>query len=222
MDFDKHNGEGSKKRAENQLRVAAFRERQNENSCNAKNVTLALPDKNIYRDNIQECAGNTTVDSGAAHEPAPTPDVNDESFRQWLSVLCQAHPSASRSLYLAPDVLKAAKAAFVRCPDAERSAELLKAYFKDSRLAEGKFYAPRGQRKFFEDLEDVLSHAERGKKWAGGKPKKKADASEKRQPVKTAGCEVRRCAGVLSDAEKEAFFKEVKGVMGRLHSRGDY
>ena len=123
----------------------------------------------------------------------------------------QAHPSASRSLYLAPDVLKAAKAAFLRCPAAVQSAELLTAYFNDSRLAEGKFYAPRGQRKYFDDLEDVLSHAERWRRWAGWKPKKKADASVKRQPVKTAGCEVRRCAGVLSDAEREEFFKEMKG-----------
>lgn len=213
LDFDKHNGKNSKQRAENQARVAAFRERQEEkDSCNAESVTRALPEgEGEFTYNNQGCAGIAELNSAAPAEPAPTPDVKDEGFRLWLAALCQAHPSASRSLYLAPDVLKAAKAAFLRCPAAVHSAELLTAYFKDSRLAEGKFYAPRGQRKFFDDLEDVLSHAERWKKWAGWKPKKKADASEKRQPVKTKGCEVKRCAGVISDAEREEFFKEMKG-----------
>ena len=214
MDFAKHNGESSKKRAESQARMAAMRERQGDkDSCYAKSVTSASPEgEGEYICSKEGCAGKATVDKVAAPaEPAPTPDVKDEGFRQWLAALCQAHPSASRSLYLAPDVLKAAKAAYLRFPAAAAHVEMLTAYFKDSRLAEGKFYAPRGQRKFFEDLEDVVSHAERWKKWAGWKPKKKADASEKRQPVKTAGCEVRRCAGVLSDAEREEFFKEMKG-----------
>lgn len=212
LDFDKHNGKNSKQRAENQARVAAFRERQEEkDSCNAESVTQALPEgEGEFTYNNQGCAGIAELNSAAPAEPAPTPDVKDEGFRLWLAALCQAHPSASRSLYLAPDVLKAAKAAFLRCPAAVQSAELLTAYFKDSRLAEGKFYAPRGQRKFFDDLEDVLSHAERWRRWAGWKPKKKADASEKRQPVKTAGCEVKRCAGVISDAEREAFFEDLK------------
>ncbi|MBR5890179.1 MAG: hypothetical protein IKY92_09080 [Akkermansia sp.] len=216
LDFDKHNGKNSKQRAENQARVAAFRERQEEKgSCNAESVTRALPEgEGEYICSKEGSAGIAELNSAAPAEPAPTPDVKDEGFRLWLAALCQAHPSASRSLYLAPDVLKAAKAAFLRCPAAVQSAELLTAYFKDSRLAEGKFYAPRGQRKFFDDLEDVLSHAERWRKWAGWKPKKKADASEKRQAVKTAGCEVRRCAGVISDTEREEFFKEMKGEGG--------
>ncbi len=213
LDFDKHNGKSSKQRAENQARVAAFRERQEEkDSCNAESVTRALPEgEGEYICSKEGCAGIATVDKGAAPaEPAPTPDVKDEGFRLWLAALCQSHPSASRSLYLAPDVLRAAKAAFLRCPAAVQSAELLTAYFKDSRLAEGKFYAPRGQRKFFDDLEDVLSHAERWRKWAGWKPKKKADASEKRQAMKTAGCEVRQCAGVICDAERDEFFKGLR------------
>ncbi len=212
LDFDKHNGKSSKQRAENQARVAAFRERQEEkDSCNAESVTRALPEgEGEFTYNNQGCAGIAELNSVAPTEPAPTPDVKDEGFRLWLAALCQAHPSASRSLYLAPDVLKAAKAAFLRFPAAVQSAELLTAYFKDSRLAEGKFYAPRGQRKFFEDLEDVVSHAERWKKWAGWKPKKKAVKS----PSVPAKGGMSDSEGASAPGDTEAFFKAVKGDLG--------
>lgn len=207
MDFDKHNGESSKKRAENQVRVAAFRERQaGKDSCNANGVTSALTsalpegEYNIGNNNV---VGSSTGVIGAPAEPAPTPDVNDEGFRQWLAGLCSAHPSACRSLYLAPDVLKAAKAAFARCPGAVEQVELLTAYFRDGRLAEHRFYAPRGQRKFFEDLEDVLAHAERWRKWSGWKPKKKARNGSRKA--------VADVEDSCTPEEKKAFFDSLRG-----------
>ena len=138
--------------------------------------------------------------------PAPTPD----GFAEWLAALCSAHPSASKSRTLAPDVRGAALDAFGRCPDAVAHVELLTAYFRDSRLAENRFYAPRGQRKFFEDLEDVVAHAERWKRWAGWKPKKRKADAVRSGVVHTPGCEVKRCEGVISDAERNAFFEEVR------------
>ena len=220
LDFDKHNGKNSKQRAENQARVAAFRERQGEkDSCNAESVTRALPEgEGEFTYNNQGCAGIAELNSAAPASPAPTPDVNDEDFRRWLEALRSAHPSASKSLYLAADVLKAAKAAYLRFPAAAVHVEMLTAYFQDPRLAEGRFYAPRGQRKFFEDLEDVVSHAERWKKWAGWRPKKAsasakamAGQAERNGVVKTQGCEVKRCAGVISDAQRDEFFKSLRG-----------
>ena len=100
--------------------------------------------------------------------PAPTPD----GFEDWLAALRVAHPSASKSRTLAQDVREAALDAFERFPDAVECVELLTAYFRDSRLADNGFYAPRGQRKFFADLEDVVAHAERWRKWAGWKPRR--------------------------------------------------
>ena len=134
---------------------------------------------------------SAAVGGDAPEVPAPTPD----GFDSWLERLRAVHPSASRSRKLAPDVRRAALEAFSRCPEADASAELLGAYFKDSRLEGNGFYAPRGQRKFFEDLEDVLSHAERWRKWAGWKPGK----------VRSAKCEVRSAkdegaAGVSADS----------------------
>ena len=212
LDFDKHNGKSSKQRAESQRRMAEMRERQAEkDSCYAESVTSASPEgEGEFTYNNQGCAGIAELNSAAPAEPAPSPDVKDEGFRLWLAALCQAHPSASRSLYLAPDVLKAAKAAFLRCPAAVQSAELLTAYFKDSRLAEGKFYAPRGQRKYFDDLEDVLSHAERWRRWAGWKPKKKAVKS----PSVPAKGGMSDSEGASAPGDTEAFFKAVKGDLG--------
>lgn len=211
MDFDKHNGESSKKRAESQARMAAMRERQAEkDSCYAKNVTSASPEgEGEYIYDKEGCAGIATVNGGAPAEPAPTPDVKDGVFREWLAALCQAHPSASRSLYLAPDVLKAAKAAYGRMPGAVGHAELLAAYFKDGRLAEGRFYAPRGQRKFFEDLEDVVAHAERWRKWAGWKPRKKATEGHRKAVEGVSGV----VCGKASPEDEKAFFEDVRGVL---------
>ena len=138
--------------------------------------------------------------------PAPTPD----GFAEWLAALCAAHPSASKSRTLARDVREAALDAFGRFPDAVVHAELLGAYFRDSRLVDNGFYAPRGQRKFFEDLEDVVAHAERWRKWAGWKPKKRKADAERSGVVHTPGCEVKRCAGVMTDEEREEFFKELR------------
>jgi len=145
---------------------------------------------------------------GAEGEPAPTPDVRDDAFREWLAALCGAHPSASKSLYLAADVLKAAKAAFVRCPQAAQQAELLRAYF-DDRLQEDRyrkpFYRPAGQGRFFHDLEDVLAHAERWAREAGWgrkrKASKKADSSAPALSPEEA----------MSDAERAAFFEGLRG-----------
>lgn len=126
----------------------------------------------------------------ASEMPAPTPD----GFDSWLERLRAVHPSASRSRKLAPDVRRAALEAFSRCPEADASAELLGAYFKDSRLEGNGFYAPRGQRRYFEDLEDVLAHAERWRRWAGWKPKKVRSA-RREVPGKDEGA-----AGVAADS----------------------
>lgn len=211
LEFDKHNGESSKKRAEGQARVAAFRERQREEKgCNAKGVTgalqKALPEGEGEFIGNNEGAGIATLNGGSDRMPAPSPD----GFAEWLAGLCAAHPSASKSRTLAPDVREAALGAFERFPDAVAQVELLTAYFKDSRLAENNFYAPRGQRKFFEDLEDVVAHAERWRKWAGWKPKRRKADAERSGVVHTPGCEVKRCAGVMSEAEREAFFAEMR------------
>ena len=150
------------------------------------------------------CARTREAEAGPA--PAPTPD----GFASWLAALCSAHPSASKSRTLAPDVMKAALDAFGRYPDADEQVELLTAYLRDRRLEDNGFYAPRGQRKFFEDLEDVMSHAERWRRWSGWKPKKKAEKS----PSAPAKGGMSGSEGASAPGDTEAFFRAVKGDLG--------
>lgn len=205
LDFDKHNGECAKKRAETQSRVAAHRERQKaENACNAKSVTFALPDKNIYSNNT--VVGRDTVVIEAAGVPARTTiEGEDDGFRAWLAGLCGAHPSASKSRVLQNDVLEAARDAYKRVPDALGYVDLLAAYLASKQASDRNklaFYRPTGQRKFFVDLEDVICHAERWQREFGwGKKPRKG------KTVETPGNKVQRCGGVLVGAEAMAFIR---------------
>lgn len=136
---------------------------------------------------------------GGPDEPAPTPD----GFDSWVEVMRVVHPSAKRSRRMAADVRLAALDAFMRFPDAVEHVELLTAYFKDSRLEDNGFYAPRGQRKFFEDLEDTVSHAERWRKWAGWKPKKKATGGHRKAVEGVSGV----VCGKASPEDEKVFFE---------------
>lgn len=143
---------------------------------------------------------------GAPEEPAPSPD----GFDSWVETMRAVHPSAKRSRRMAADVRLAALDAFGRFPDAVEYVELLTAYFKDSRLEDNGFYAPRGQRKFFADLEDVVAHAERWRKWAGWKPRRSTKDELRRTNSDNGACGAGEAAPVMSAEEREAFFKELR------------
>jgi len=175
VEFSKHCGESTKKRAEDAARKQRSRARRD--ACHADGVTDVTKNCDQIREEIKnKGVGSSAVCGGGGGMPAPPPD----GFSGWLAALCQAHPSARQSRVLAPDVLEEARAAFVRCPQAAQQAGLLRAFF-DDRLQEDRFrkpfYRPAGQGKFFHDLEDVLAHAVR---WAresgwGRKRTKKAE-----------------------------------------------
>ncbi len=204
-EFDKHHGEGAKNRALAAERQARFKATKS-NADSVTEVTAdALPRERIYSNNT--VVGRFTGDSSAPGSPAPTPNADEEmDFSRWLAALCAAHPSAGKSRTLAPDVLLAAQAAFKRCPAATAQAELLAAYFASKKAVDSykkPFYRPIGQRKFFDDLEDVLCHAER---WAAefGWGKK---TPKRGKTVATPGAQAERCAGVLHGAEAMAFIR---------------
>lgn len=198
-EFIKHCGASAKKRAEDAARQQ--RSRRARDACHADSVTDVTENCDQIREEcINKGAGKATAVGEVPVLPAPSPD----GFDRWLSGLCAAHPSARRSRTLAPDVCVAALDAFSRCPTAVEQAELLEAYFKDPRLEAQHFYAPRGQRKYFEDLEDVLAHAERWRRWSGWKPKavkpqsQKAVASHDMSPEE----EARQRAAVMEEMKK--------------------
>ncbi len=206
LEFDKHCGESAKKRAEDAARK--LRSRAQRDACHAHGVTNVTNFCDQSREEYimkNKGVGRSAVCVGSGSAPAPPPD----GFSGWLSALCEAHPSARQSRVLAPDVRAAALDAFARCPQAAGQAGLLRAYFED-RLQEDRyrkpFYRPTGQRKFFHDLEDVLAHAER---WA-----RESGWARKHRPKARGGKGVAApCSDGLaaSDAEREAFFKELRG-----------
>lgn len=140
--------------------------------------------------------------------PAPTPAP--DGFFAWLDIVRRSHPSASKSRQLAGDVIDAALDAFGRFPDAIEQVELLTAYFKDKRLEDNGFYAPRGQRKFFETLEDVVTHAERWRKWAGWKPKKKGVGELSGGAGEASGAD----EGICTPDEEKRFFEGIREGLG--------
>jgi len=148
--------------------------------------------------------------------PAPPP----EGFAEWAETLCRVHPSARKNrvldgqVLLATDVLDAAQAAFRRCPDAAQQAELLRAYL-DDRMQEDRyrkpFYRPLGQRKFFEDLEDVITHAERWAREAGWKPgKRRRKAQQEAEPA---------LSPEAADSTREAVMAEMKKLKEEAYGR---
>lgn len=139
-----------------------------------------------YRDRDNKGDSKATVCSAGEAQadgqgsPAPTPCMDgSDAFSLWLYALCEAHPGTRRCRrvngepLLPQDVYEAARAAFERFPDAPQHAELLTAFFAarvDYIGEKERFYRPTGQRQFFADLEDAVSHAQRWAKFSGWKP----------------------------------------------------
>lgn len=182
-EFGKHCGASAKERAENARYQAEYRQRNSKEKGKKKSkdgskekiLREPLPEENRIEDN-NNGAGRATAVRAAGALPAPPPD----GFPEWLGALCQAHPSARQSRVLAPDVLEEALAAFARCPQAAQQSELLAAYFAD-RMQEDRyrkpFYRPAGQARFFHDLEDVVTHAERWARETGWSRRRKNPAT---------------------------------------------
>ncbi len=223
VDFARHNGASAKRRAEVARDVAKSKAKKKasgkqkvSNDC----LPPAYLEKEKDKNNV--VVGKATLDSAAASDdsegsaPAPPPHHMgaSEDFLDWLKAIAPAHPSLRQSRTLAPDVLEGALAAFGRCPQAAELGDLLAAYFAD-RLQEDShrkvFYRPTGQRKFFENLEDVISHAERWDKETGWSRKRRraAKADPPAKPAPPAQSEP-----AMSDAEREAFMADMKRELG--------
>lgn len=198
---------------------------------NASALPNALPEENRIEENDKgvckavvnngaNAPCNATVPQSPA-EPERVTDADDPpgvsecgaeqspsrpSWGAWMSAVAQAHPSCSRSRTLAPDVESAARAAYERFPDAIRYAELLAAYYA-SRLQEDsrrvKFYRPQAQRWYFEQLEDIVTHAERWKREMRWKP----ESERKPKPSKAPSVEPEE---ELSNDALRAFFEEMR------------
>lgn len=220
VDFTQYNGESAKKRALTARRVERSRADVTQGALqdgdfgNAGSVTDALPrEDNIY---IKKGAGKAEVCSErgaqvpAQGAPAPTPDFPQgwESCK-WMQAMKAAHPGCARSMTLADDVLTAAWAAYRAFPAADEHAELLGAFFRakvDFVGEKERFYRPRGQRRFFEDLADVVEHALSWAKFSGWTAKKRAARRpEERQPAAPE-------AEPMSDEQRAQMLREISAL----------
>ena len=88
------------------------------------------------------------------------------SYTDWKAALKPCHPSCSKVArdYFAKDVEDAALEAYHLYPEAPLHADLLKAFFADTKIRERKngiaFFRPSSQRAFFANLGDIITHAE--------------------------------------------------------------
>ncbi len=192
--WGEHNGRGAKKRVQNARDVANHRANK-KGKCkeDVRYETLHVPElekEKEYNKGVGIAPLHCETPAGGVAPLLPAPPVSmqegeDMEFSRWLAAMCSAHRSLRQSRVLALDVEQAARAAYERCPHAAEYAPLLTAYL-DDRLQETrygkKFYRPTGQRKFFEHLEDVLTHAEDwdketkwSKKQSAPKPRKQSE-----------------------------------------------
>ncbi len=113
-----------------------------------------------------------------ARGPAePSPAATADPFEDWREAMCRAFPALRGNRKLSAQVERAAREACERLPDAAAKAGLLAAYLDDRTPMDryrNKFYRPMSPLKFFDNLEDVLQHAEGWQKETGwGKEKTK-------------------------------------------------
>lgn len=93
--------------------------------------------------------------------------------------MCRAFPTLRGAVKLSEKVEAVAMEAYGRLPGAAEKAALLAAYLDDRTPMDryrNKFYRPVSQIKFFENLEDVLGHAELWRRetgWKADRPKPK-------------------------------------------------
>lgn len=219
--FEKHNGDTAKKRATDAARKASGRSGNSVSDfCpqNVRNLSAKCPQKNGQnaelekeKNNIYKVGESNTVNTRGRPVSLPPPISVPDGFAEWCTAMCGAHPSASRSTSLRKEVMLAALDAFSRYPEAMEQAELVKAYFgskmeKDSRGV--RFYRPTGQERYFENLEDVVGHAERwGKEVRWGKPVARQEKPAEDVPA-------------FSEAEAAAVAADVLAEMKGLHGKG--
>lgn len=129
--------------------------------------------------------------------------------------MCRAFPTLRGAARLSEKVEAAAREAYGRLPGAAEKAALLAAYMDDRMPTDryrNKFYRPVSQIKFFENLEDVLGHAELWRRetgWKVDRPKPKPKEEPKpKTPEEEAADALERAQAV---AEWTAFAERIKG-----------
>ena len=209
-DFDQHNGETAKSRAQHANRQEKYKNsKRGDAKGDAVSVSEASTDASadaspriIYRDIDTKGELSSTVDMNASACPCPPPS----DFGDWLKAVGAAVPMLRR-LNLDKPLPRAVEAearkAAELVPLTEADREMLRRYYA---AMEVKTYRPDSLERFFRDLPDVLQHAANWCK-ADDRAQRKAAATARRKARE----DVLMGEGVVcTDEERNAFLDSVR------------
>lgn len=184
-----------------------------ENSCNRMQNSMQFPHapaRDVKHNYDNEGVVSTSLESPTVHEasanlPPPPPD-NDEKFNQWWRLVAATHPTGKHLHALPYDILRAAWAAYQCLPDIRPHAPLLADYMA-SKLQHNKygqrFYRASGIARYFANLADHITHAERWAAETGYHRKQKAKAPPRPAPPPDP-------ADTVTESDLKTFFENLR------------
>lgn len=208
VEFGKHCGDSAKKRALDNTRKANQRARDAEMSRILRDKSHAACHADCVsrieeNNNSNKVEHGSTVDVGEVAEPSSRPPYD---FADWLQTIGSVVPMLGRLNLDKPlprAVEASARMAYALVPLNAEVLELLGRYYAADSVPS---YRPDSLEKFFENLPDVLQHAQN---WClkDDRAKRKAAATARRKALETQGLQQNRCGGVLYGAEAIEFIK---------------
>lgn len=149
--------------------------------------TTLIPDASAH-------TSTTTTTPQTPHPPAAASRA--KAFSEWLARVCAVRPLLAEMSVLPPNVLAAAKVAFLACPKAPDFAPELKRYYAadDTLVPYPPYYRPTSYEKFFSQLADIIEHARawciRDNERAAAAARKAARAARKAEQTKSQAKEI--------------------------------
>jgi len=211
VEFGKHCGDSAKKRALDNTRKANQRARDAEMSRKMRDKSHAECHADCVsrieeNNNSNKVEHGSTVDVGEAAEPSSRPPYD---FADWLQTIGSVVPMLGRLNLDKPlprAVEASARMAYALVPLNAEVLELLGRYYAAKSVSS---YRPDSLEKFFENLPDVLQHAQN---WClkDDRAKRKAAATARRKVLETQGLQQKRCGGPMYGAEAIDFIRGVK------------
>ena len=214
VDFDQHNGETAKNRAQAARRQERFkgnaRSVTDGNGCGVTGASAnALPrERDVYNNKVDD---NATLHSEHAETHPTLPDV-DVGYGAWVARVCSALPQLARMRTLPPDVDKAARVMYrTGYTPADGELEALGRFWAATPDKLHGVHRPNAFRWVFESLPDVCRNA---LEWCrqDDREQRKAAAPARRKAKEAAEGAV---GGTSTPEEEKAFFEGVWSDLGR-------
>lgn len=215
VDFDHHNGETAKSRAQNAERQARFKSNaRSVTKSNAKSVTGALANALPRIDNIysKEGDGNATLDSECGADASAERQQRahfEMGYGSWVRRVCAVLPQLAQMRTLPPDVDAAARVMHgTGYAPSDVELRALGRFWAAPECELGGIHRPNAFRWVMESLPEVCRNAQ---EWCriDDRKRRKAAATARRRAQEAAA----PVSGVpVTEADKKAFFEGLRGV----------